>query len=165
MKVFGITGWKNSGKTTLVEKVVAEIAARGFSVSTVKHAHHGFDVDQPGRDSYRHREAGARQVLVASSNRWALMTELRDAAEPGLDDLLAQLQPVDIVIVEGYKTWPHDKIEARRAETAQAPIAPSDPAIRAIASDGPLPDPGVPVLDLNDVSGITDFILAHVGLQ
>lgn len=127
MKVFGITGWKNAGKTTLVERLVTNITGRGLRVSTVKHAHHDFDIDQPGRDSHRHRMAGAEQVLVASARRWALMTELRGAPEPPLDALLAALAPVDLVLVEGFKRDPLPRIEIRRAA---APIRRSPPATR-----------------------------------
>jgi molybdopterin-guanine dinucleotide biosynthesis protein MobB len=165
MRIYGVTGWKNSGKTTLVERLVAEIAGRGLSVSTLKHAHHAFDVDQPGKDSHRHRAAGARQVLVASRARWALMTELRDAPEPTLAELLAQIAPVDLVLVEGYKRDRHPKIEVRRAATAQDLIAGGDPTIEAVASDAPLPGLAVPVFDLDDVTGVAGFILGRVGLR
>ncbi len=164
MKVYGVTGWKNSGKTTLVERLVADITGRGFAVSTIKHAHHAFDIDHPGKDSHRHRVAGARQVLVASHARWALMTELRDAPEPELADLLAQIAPVDLVLVEGYKRDRHRKIEVRRAATAQDLLAAGDPTIDAVASDAPLPGSGVPVFDIDDVAGIAAFILARTGL-
>lgn len=163
MRVYGVVGWKNAGKTGLMERLVAEITARGHSVSTVKHAHHVFDVDQPGKDSYRHREAGARQVVLASRKRIALMHELRDEDEPSLADLLAQLAPVDLVLVEGYKRDTHPKIEAFRHETGNALIAPDDPTIQAVASDTPL-DVDRPVFDLNDTSLIADFILDQVGL-
>jgi molybdopterin-guanine dinucleotide biosynthesis protein MobB len=164
VRVYGVTGWKDSGKTTLVERLVAEITARGISVSTLKHAHHDFDVDQPGKDSHRHRAAGAAQVLVASRRRWALMTELRGAPEPPLEALLAELAPVDLVLVEGYKRDRHPKIEARRAATAQDLIAEGDPSIEAVAADAPLPGLAVPVFDLDDVPGIAAFILRRVGL-
>jgi molybdopterin-guanine dinucleotide biosynthesis protein MobB len=165
MRVYGITGWKNSGKTTLVERLVAEMVARGFSVSTIKHAHHGFDLDQPGKDSHRHRAAGAGQVIVASRLRWALMTETGAAGEEAtLADLLARLDPVDLVLVEGYKRDAHPKIEARRAETAQDLIAEGDPTIEAVASDGPLPGLDRPVFDLDDVPRVADFILHRLGL-
>jgi len=164
VRVYGITGWKNSGKTTLVERLVAEIVGRGLSVSTVKHAHHGFDVDQPGRDSHRHRAAGASQVLVASSARWALMSELRGAAEPPLGQLLERLDPVDLVLVEGYKRDRHPKIEAHRAENAQDLIASWDPTVEAVASDTVLPALAVPVFDLDDTRGIAEFILARTEL-
>ena len=164
MRVYGVTGWKNSGKTTLVEALVRDITGRGLRVSTVKHAHHAFDLDQPGKDSYRHRHAGAGQVLIASRARWALMTELRDAEEPSLADLLARLDPVDLVLVEGYKRDRHPKIEARRTATAQNLIAEDDATIEAVASDAPLDGLAVPVFDLDDVRGIADFILRRVGL-
>jgi molybdopterin-guanine dinucleotide biosynthesis protein MobB len=164
VRVYGVTGWKDSGKTTLVERLVAEITERGISVSTLKHAHHDFDVDQPGKDSHRHRAAGAAQVLVASRRRWALMTELRGAPEPPLEALLAELAPVDLVLVEGYKRDRHPKIEARRAATAQDLIAEGDPSIEAVAADAPLPGLAVPVFDLDDVPGIAAFILRRVGL-
>jgi len=163
MKVYGVTGWKNSGKTGLMERLVAEISARGFSVSTIKHAHHGFDVDQPGRDSYRHRVAGAQEVLLASGNRVALMQELRGAPEPKLADLLARLTPVDLVLVEGYKREAHSKIEAHRGATGQSLIAPGDDSIRAVASDQPLELDRL-VFDLDDTGAIADFVLAEVGL-
>jgi molybdopterin-guanine dinucleotide biosynthesis protein MobB len=165
MKLYGVTGWKNSGKTTLVERLVGEITGRGLTVSTVKHAHHAFDVDQPGKDSHRHRAAGARQVLVSSRIRWALMTENRGAGEPPLEALLAQLAPVDLVLVEGYKRDRHAKIEARRAATAQDLIADGDLSIEAVASDAPLTGLDVPVFDLDDVAGIAGFILSRVGLR
>ncbi len=164
MRVYGVTGWKNSGKTTLVEALVRNMTGRGLRVSTVKHAHHAFDLDQVGKDSFRHREGGARQVLIASSARWALMTELRDAGEPSLSDLLGRLDPVDLVLVEGYKRDRHPKIEARRAATAQDLIAAADETIEAVACDAPLDGVTVPVFDLDDVAGISDFILRRVGL-
>ena len=163
MKIYGVTGWKNAGKTGLMERLVAEMVARGLRVSTVKHAHHSFDVDHPGRDSYRHRQAGAGAVLLASRNRVALMRELRGAGEPRLDDLLAMLAPCDLVLIEGYKRDRHPKVEAFRAETGNALIAPGDPTIRAVASDVAL-DLDRPVFDLNDTSAIAEFILAEVGL-
>ncbi|NCV12366.1 MAG: molybdopterin-guanine dinucleotide biosynthesis protein B, partial [Rhodobacteraceae bacterium] len=129
MKIFGVTGWKNSGKTGLMERLITEFTARGLSVSSIKHAHHSFDIDHPGRDSYRHRDAGARQVLLASRNRWALMHELRNEDEPSLGDLLKQLLPVDLVLIEGYKRDRHPKIEAHRKETGQPLIAPEDETI------------------------------------
>lgn len=158
MRVFGITGWKNTGKTTLTERLVKEFTRRGFTVSTVKHAHHAVDVDQPGTDSFRHRDAGASQVLLASANRWALMHELRGAPEPDLDELLSHLDPVDIVLVEGFKRAGHPKVETYRQAAGQDLIAPGNPTIRAIATDSPL-DVGRPTFDLNDVAGIADFIL------
>lgn len=163
MKVFGVVGWKNSGKTGLMERLVSELTQQGLSVSTVKHAHHRFDVDHPGKDSFRHRAAGAEQVLLSSRNRWALMTELREKEEPPLETLLAQLQPVDLVLIEGFKTGPHPKIEAHRLETGQALIAPEDATIRAVATDGQ-PDCKQPVFDLNDTEAIVGFIRQETGL-
>lgn len=163
MRIYGVVGWKNAGKTGLMERLVAEIAGRGFSVSTVKHAHHSFDVDQPGKDSHRHREAGASEVVLASGSRWALMHELRGAAEPPLEALLARLTPVDLVLVEGYKHDAHPKVEAHRAETGNPLIAPEDSSVRAVAADVPLALDR-PVFDLNDTRAIADFILREVGL-
>jgi len=164
MRVYGVVGWKNAGKTGLMERLVAEITGRGFSVSTVKHAHHSFDVDHPGKDSHRHRIAGAREVLLTSRNRFALMHELRDEAEPELSQLLGHLAPVDLVLIEGYKRDAHPKVEAHRAETDNPLIAPDDPTVRAVASDVPL-TLDRPVFDLNDTRAIADFILAEVGLR
>ena len=163
MKRYGITGWKNAGKTGLMERLVTEITARGFTVSTVKHAHHSFDVDHEGRDSYRHRAAGAAEVLVAGRDRWALMAELCGAAEPSLEVLLAKLSPVDLVLIEGWKSSPHPKIEVWRAETGHPLIAPGDPTIRAVATDG-IVEVDCHVIDLNDAAALADFVLAEVGL-
>lgn len=163
MKLYGVTGWKNAGKTGLMERLVTEITGRGFAVSTVKHAHHTFDVDHPGKDSHRHRVAGATEVLLASRNRFALMHELRDEDEPTLEMLLSKLMPVDLVLVEGYKRDRHPKVEAHRAETGNTLIAPGDPTIRAVASDTPMALDR-PVFDLNDTAAIADFILSEVGL-
>ena len=164
MKIFGVTGWKNSGKTGLMERLITEFTARGLSVSSIKHAHHSFDIDHPGRDSYRHRDAGARQVLLASRNRWALMHELRDEDEPSLGDLLKQLSPVDVVLIEGYKRDRHPKIEAHRKETGQPLIAPEDETIVAVASDASVAIDR-PVLDLNDTASIANFIAQHLELD
>lgn len=164
MRVYGVTGWKNSGKTHLMERLVAEISGRGVSVSTVKHAHHATEIDHPGRDSYRHREAGAREVLVASPVRWALMHELRGAAEPPLAELLAKLSPVDLVLIEGYKRESHPKIEAHRAATGRPLLALGNSTVRAVASDTAHPGLGLPVLDLDATAAIADFILGEVGL-
>lgn len=163
MRIFGIVGYKNAGKTGLMERLVTDITGRGFSVSTLKHAHHAFDVDHPGKDSYRHREAGARQVLLSSGKRWALMSELRDTSEPALADLLTRLDPVDLILVEGYKRDAHAKVEAYRAETGNPLIARSDPTIKAVASDSAV-DVDQPVFDLNDTRSVADFILKEVGL-
>ena len=164
MKIFGVTGWKNSGKTGLMERLITEFTARGLSVSSIKHAHHSFDIDHPGRDSYRHRDAGARQVLLASRNRWALMHELRNEDEPSLGDLLKQLLPVDLVLIEGYKRDRHPKIEAHRKETGQPLIAPEDETNVAVASDTSVTIDR-PVLDLNDTASIANFIAQHLKLD
>ena len=164
MKVWGVVGWKNSGKTGLMERLVAEFVARGFSVSTIKHAHHVFDVDQPGKDSYRHREAGASEVLLSSRKRFALMAEHRGASEPELKDLLTKLSPVDLVFVEGYKRDRHPKIEAHRAETKAPLIAVDDDTVRAIASDSGAGAEGRPTFGLDDTRSIANFIATELGL-
>ncbi len=164
MRRYGITGWKDTGKTTLTERLVAAITARGLRVSTVKHAHHDTDIDHPGTDSHRHRAAGAQEVLLASPRRWALMAELREAAEPGLEELLARLSPVDLVLIEGYKRAPHPKIECHRAASTRPLLARSDASIRAVASDTALGGLAVPVFALDDTDAIAGFILAEVGL-
>lgn len=164
-RVFGITGWKNSGKTQLVTELVAEFTARGYRVSTVKHAHHNFDIDRPGADSYRHREAGASEVALVSGRRWALMHELRSEDEPPLEAILSRLAPCDLVMIEGYKREAHPKIEARRRDASKTePLAPNDPHILAIAADHPISSPDLPVFDLDDIAGMADFIAATVGL-
>lgn len=163
MKVLGIIGYKNAGKTSLVERLVTEITGRGYSVSTVKHAHHAFDLDQPGKDTFRHRAAGARQVMLATGARWVLMSELRDMPEPPLADLLARLDPVDLVLVEGYKRDSHRKIEVHRPATGHPLIAPGDPTVIAVATDG-APVVDVPCLDLNDTGAVADFVLCATGL-
>lgn len=163
MILWGVVGWKNAGKTGLMERLVAEFTGRGLSVSTVKHAHHSFDVDHPGKDSYRHREAGASEVVLASRNRVAVMQELRGAPEPPLKDLLARLSPVDLVLIEGFKRDAHPKIEAHRAETGNPLIAPDDPTIRGVAADVTL-TLDRPVFDLDDTVAIADFISREAGL-
>lgn len=164
MKLYGVTGWKDSGKTLLVERLVTHLTGRGLTVSTVKHAHHAFDIDRPGKDSHRHRIAGAAQVVVSSRLRWALISENREAPEPSLAALIERLDPVDLVLVEGFKRERHPKIETRRAATARELIAAGDPSIEAVASDTPLAGLAVPVFDLDDVAGIAGFILARTGL-
>lgn len=161
MKIFGIVGWKNTGKTGLMERLVAEFTARGLRVSTIKHTHHAVDLDPPGTDSFRHRAAGAAEVALVSQSRVAVMQELRGAPEPLPQDLLARMQPVDLVLVEGFKTAPHPKIETHRGQSAL--IAADDPTIRAVASDCPV-KVTCPVLDLNDTGAIADFIAAEVTL-
>jgi len=160
MRLIGLAGWSGAGKTTLLRKLIPCLVRRGLGVSTVKHAHHAFDVDQPGKDSHTHREAGAQQVLVASSNRWALMTELRGAPEPSLEQLLRQLSPVDLVLVEGFKRDRHPKIEVFRAANGKPWLHPEDPAIRAAATDTPPPS-GLPHVGLEDVEAVADLVLRH----
>ncbi len=163
--VFGVTGWKNTGKTTLVTRLVAEFTARGYTVSTIKHAHHNFDIDQKGRDSYKHRHAGAQEVALVSGNRWALMHELRGADEPKLDDVIGKLSACDLILIEGYKRESHPKIESRRVEgKSSEPLAPKDPAIVAIASDTPLPNETLSVFNIDNVVAIADFIADYVKL-
>ena len=164
-RVFGITGWKNSGKTTLTEKLVAELTRRGWKVSTVKHAHHAFDVDKQGADSFRHRQAGASEVAVVSGRRWALMHELRGEDEPTLEMVLGRLAPCDLVLVEGYKRENHRKIETRRTDARNATaLSASDPAIMAIAADHAVPDSGLPIFGLDEIGPIADFIESATGL-
>ena len=159
-KIFGIAGWKNSGKTGLAVRLVTELTARGYKVSTIKHAHHDFDIDKVGADSYRHRQAGAHEVALVSGTRYAIMHELRGAPEPTLEEILARLAPCDIVLIEGYKREPVPKIEARRLEAAnRTPLAPTDPYICAIAADHAVDDAKIPVFDLDDTIAIADFIL------
>lgn len=158
-RIFGVTGWKNSGKTTLTERLVAEFVRRGLRVSTVKHAHHQFDIDKEGTDSFRHRAAGAHEVAIVAGSRWALMHELRDEEEPPLAQILERLAPCDLVLVEGYKREQHPKIEARRLGAKEnTRLSPSDPAILAVAADHDQPVETLPVFVLDDVSGIADFI-------
>lgn len=165
-RVFGITGWKNSGKTTLTVRLVEELTNRGYKVSTIKHAHHVFDIDRPGADSYRHREAGAGEVAIVSGVRWALMHEMRGEKEPPIEEILARLEPCDIVLVEGYKRENHPKIEARRKGTKDdQPLAPKDPAIIAIAADYPLTSETLPQFDIDDIPRIADFVELNSGLR
>jgi molybdopterin-guanine dinucleotide biosynthesis protein B len=160
MRVIGLAGWSGAGKTTLLTRLIPELGRRGVSVSTLKHAHHAFDLDTPGKDSHRHREAGAREVLVSSQARWALMHELRGAPEATLPDLLGRLSAVDLVIIEGFKRDPHAKIEIFRAANGKPPLHPDDPSIIAVASDGPFPQAGRPVVDLDDIAAIAEIALA-----
>lgn len=163
MKIFGFAGYSGSGKTTLIEQVIPLITRRGMTVSLIKHAHHAFDVDQPGKDSYRHRAAGCTEVLVTSSQRWALMHELRGAPEPDLAEQIRHISPCDLLLVEGYKREPIPKLEVYRREIGEPLIHPHDPHIVAVATDAAL-DTTLPQLDLNDPAAIADFIVAHVGL-
>jgi molybdopterin-guanine dinucleotide biosynthesis protein B len=161
MRVIGLAGWSGSGKTTLLTRVLPRLIGRGLTVSTVKHAHHAFDLDHPGKDSHTHRLAGASEVLVSSANRWALMHELRGADEPLLGALLAKLSPVDLVLVEGFKHGPHPKLEVYRASVGKPLLFPDDSRIVAIATDAPLDSATVPVVTLEDYDGICDLLLRH----
>jgi molybdopterin-guanine dinucleotide biosynthesis adapter protein len=163
MRVLGLAGWSGAGKTTLLSTLIPILIDRGIRVSVVKHAHHDFDVDQPGKDSYIHRAAGACEVLVSSARRWALMHELRDAAEPDLATLLRRLSPCDLVIVEGFKHGRHPKLEVFRAANRRAPLHPEDRWIVAIASDSPFPEAGAPVVSLDDIEAVADMVLARAG--
>ena len=162
MRIFGLAGWSGSGKTTLLTGIVPELAARGLAVSTIKHAHHEFDIDRPGKDSWRHREAGAREVMVASSRRWAVMRELRGAPEPSLGELVARMTPVDLLLVEGWKRHPHPKLEVHRPALGKPLLYPDDPWVVAIASDEPLAAP-IPLLPLGDPAAVAAFIADHLG--
>ncbi len=164
MKVFGLAGWSGSGKTTLLEALIQGAVGRGLSVSTIKHAHHSFDIDTPGKDSHRHRAAGAVEVLVGSAKRWALMHELRGEDEPSFEQLLARISPVDLVLVEGFKRHPHPKLEVHRPALGKPMLWPEDKHIVAIASDSQLTGLRIPSLDLNDSGAILAFLLAHLGL-
>ncbi|EJK82040.1 molybdopterin-guanine dinucleotide biosynthesis protein B [Rhizobium rhizogenes] len=165
-KIFGIAGWKNSGKTGLAVRLVTEFTLRGYKISTIKHAHHDFDIDKVGADSFRHREAGAHEVTIVSGTRYAIMHELRGAPEPSFEEILARIAPCDLVLIEGYKREPIPKIEARRLEAAKnEPLAPQDPHIVAIAADHPVENAGaLTVFNLDDTQAIADFIAATVGL-
>lgn len=164
MRMFGIAGWSGSGKTTLMVKLLPELTSRGLTVSTFKHAHHNFDIDKPGKDSYEHRAAGAREVMVSSANRWAIVHENLGDPEPELEDLIARMTPVDLLIIEGSKTGTHEKLEVFRRSVGEPLLCPNDPSVVAVATDEAIPEVSVPVLDLNDVSAIADFIVAHCNL-
>lgn len=163
-KLIGVCGFKNSGKTTLVEKLVRHLSGLGYKISTVKHAHHDFDIDHEGRDSFRHRKAGASEVAVVSQNRFAIMNELRGAEAPSLDQVIAKLSPCDLVIVEGYKRDSHDKIEVRNLELNHPVLAGDDATVVAVAANGDV-SANVPVFSRDDVSALAQFILKHVGLS
>ena len=164
MKIFGLAGWSGSGKTTLVTRLLPALTGRGLTVSTVKHAHHGFDVDQPGKDSWLHRQAGAHEVMVSSANRWALMHELRGATEPTLQDQLKKLSPCDVVIVEGYKAEAIPKVEVHRREARTPLLHLEDPNVVAVATDEPL-ETALPQFALGDAEGVARFIIQHLGLN
>jgi len=158
VKVLGLVGWSGAGKTTLLERMLPLLRARGLTASTIKHAHHGFDLDRPGKDSWRHRAAGAREVLVAGGSRWALMHEVQ-GAEPGLADLLGRLEPVDLVLVEGFKAHPYPKVEVHRPALGKPPIWPEQPEVVAVATDRPLEGCDRPLLPLDDPAAIVAWTL------
>ena len=164
MKIFGFAGWSGSGKTTLIEKLIPRFVGAGLRVSLIKHAHHTFDVDQPGKDSYRHRHAGASEVLVTSSRRWVLMHELRGAHEPPFEEQVKRLSPCDLLLVEGFKHAPIPKLEVWRAEPGEAMLHPNDPHIVAVATDAEV-DARLPVLNLNDDAAIARFVLDYLELS
>lgn len=162
MEVIGFAGWSGSGKTTLVEQVIRILTARGLVVSLVKHAHHSFDIDHRGKDSWRHRQAGCREVVVSSRNRWSMVHELRDEAEMSLDDLLARLSDCDIALVEGFKRAPIPKVEVYREGACESLLFPDDPHVVAVATDSSTLDTGpLPRLDINAPEAVADFVLAH----
>ncbi|MDI6025982.1 molybdopterin-guanine dinucleotide biosynthesis protein B [Corticibacterium sp. UT-5YL-CI-8] len=165
-RVLGITGWKNSGKTTLTERLVTELTRRGWTISTIKHAHHEFDIDKEGTDSFRHRAAGAGEVAIVSGRRWALMHELRQEDEPAMEDILARLAPCDLVLVEGYKREAHAKIETRRLDAKdRMPLTSQDAGIVAVAADHAVLGEAVPVFDLNDIAALANFVESITGLK
>lgn len=164
MKVFGIMGYSGSGKTTLIEALLRRFAARGLKVSLIKHAHHGFDIDRPGKDSYRHREAGAGEVMLLSDRRWVLMHEARDEPPPQLEQMIARLSPCDLVLLESFKTAAVDKLEVYRPSVDKPPIWPNCEGVVAVASDARIDCP-LPLLDLNDHDAVAAFVLKHTGLE
>ena len=161
MRIIGLAGWSGSGKTTLITKLIPCLIARGVKVSTLKHAHHGFDLDQPGKDSFFHRAAGATEVIISSAKRWAILHELREEPEWDLGALVAKMSPVDLVVVEGFKRDAFPKLEIHRAANGKPVIHPEDPHIVAVASDVALPRTSLPVVDLNDIEVIADLLLKH----
>ena len=161
MRVIGLAGWSGSGKTTLLRRLIPALVEQGVRVSTVKHAHHGFDVDQPGKDSWEHRQAGAQEVLVSSASRWALMHESRGDPEPDLAELLMRLSPVDLVLIEGFKRGGQPKLEVFRSAVGKPLLHPEDPSVVAIASDAPIPGISLPWLPLDDIGAIAAAVLVH----
>jgi molybdopterin-guanine dinucleotide biosynthesis protein B len=161
MRIIGLAGWSGSGKTTLITKIIPCLLGRGVTVSTLKHAHHGFDLDQPGKDSFFHRAAGATEVVISSAKRWAILHELREDAEWDLPDLVAKMSPVDLVLVEGYKRDAFPKLEVHRSANGKPLIHPEDTHVVAIAADIALPDAKVPVVDLDDIDAIADLLLKY----
>lgn len=165
MNILGIAGWKNSGKTTLVSSLITELTNRNIRVSTLKHAHHDFDIDQPGTDSYKHRKAGAQEVLIVSSKRWALIHEETEVSKPDLTTMLGKLEDTDLVLVEGFKSLSFPKLEIRREDSSGPDLAPNDKDIIAIVSDRPVPEQNMPAFDLDDIKGIAEFVMKTFGLR
>jgi molybdopterin-guanine dinucleotide biosynthesis protein B len=165
MQIFGLAGWSGSGKTTLVTRLVPELTRHNLTVSTMKHAHHSFDLDQPGKDSWRHRQAGASEVMIASERRWALIHEHRGAPEPTLESLIRQMTPVDLLLVEGWKRGNHAKLEVHRPALGKPLLCRDDPHIVAVASDAPVSGLAIPLFALDDVATIAGFILEHCRLK
>jgi molybdopterin-guanine dinucleotide biosynthesis adapter protein len=163
-RIFGLAGWSGSGKTTLLAKLIPALTAQGVRVSTIKHAHHAFDLDTPGKDSWVHRQAGATEVAVVSANRYAILHELRGAPEPTLEELLPRLAPVDLVLIEGFKRHRHDKLEIHRPTLGKPLLAADDPDIVAVASDAAIADLEIPRIDLNDIAAIAAFVRRRTGL-
>lgn len=163
MKIFGFVGWSGSGKTTLVTALIPVLIARGLRVSTIKHTHHNFDIDKPGKDSYEHRVAGAHEVVITGAARWALLHENRGETEPTIEEMLQRMDPVDLVVVEGFKSYPHPKMEVHRPEVGKPLLAADDPSIVAVATTGTL-DVGVPQIPLGDIEAIADFVLSFHGM-
>ncbi len=164
MRVFGLAGWSGAGKTTLLSKLIPALTAQGLRVSTLKHAHHAFDLDTPGKDSWVHRQSGATEVAIVSANRYAILHELRGAAEPTIEALLPRLAPVDLLLIEGFKRHKHDKLEIHRPALGKALLSPDDPDIVAVASDAKIANLAVPLLDLNDIAAIAAFVRQRTGL-
>ena len=165
MKIFGIAGWSGSGKTTLIAKLLPELTGRGLAVSTIKHSSRAFEIDKPGKDSFVHRTAGATEVLISSARRWALIHENRGEAEASLDELIAAMTPVDLLLVEGFKAYPHAKVEVYRAANGKPLLYPDDPYVVALASDAALPATRLPRFGIDDAAAIAGFIIAHCRLE
>jgi molybdopterin-guanine dinucleotide biosynthesis protein B len=164
MRVLGIVGWSGSGKTTLITGLITKFVEFGITISTIKHAHHNFDVDKKGKDSFQHRVAGAQEVLVGSAKRWALMHELRNEVEPSLEDLLEKMSDVDLVLVEGFKFGAHEKIEVYRSEIGKPLLCPEDPKIMAVVTDSELPSTGRPVFRPDDIRGVVKFVVSRYAI-
>ena len=164
MKIFGLAGWSGSGKTSLMVRLIPVLTGRGITLSTMKHAHHTFEMDREGKDSYEHRMAGATEVLITSARRWALLHELRERPEPSMTEMIARMTPVDLLLIEGFKREEHDKIEVHRPAVGKPLLHAEDPRVVAVASDQPLDGVPLPVIDLNDTDAVADFVVAHCGL-